>query len=70
MYVHTAGSIQLNSINATAYVQRSATVSKRKSSAHFIAMAEMVVVHNAQYWSFAAPSGTFNLERNTTAPPE
>jgi hypothetical protein len=43
IYVHLAGSIQLNSINAIAYVQRSATVSKRKSSAHFTAMAEMVV---------------------------
>ena len=47
MYVHSANSIQRNSISVTAYVRRSATVSKRKSSAHFIAMAEMVV-HSAQ----------------------
>jgi len=47
MYVHSAGSIQLNSISAIVYAQRSATVSKRKSSAHLIAMAEMVV-HSAQ----------------------
>jgi hypothetical protein len=62
MYVHSAGPIQLNSISATAYVQRSAieyihgekatallfvaSVSKPKPSAHFIAMAEMVV-HSA-----------------------
>jgi hypothetical protein len=59
MYVHSAGSILRNSISATAYVQRSAieyiqgikaaallfvaSVSKQKPSAHFIAMAEMVV---------------------------
>jgi len=43
MYVHSASSIQLNSISTTVYVQCSITVSKRKSNAHFIAMAEMVV---------------------------
>ena len=59
MYVHCAGSIQLNSISAAVYIQRSAieyiqgvkesallfvaSVSKQKPSAHFIAMAEMVV---------------------------
>jgi len=59
MYVHSAGSILLNSISATAYVQRSAieyiqgvnaaallfiaSVSKQKPSAHFISMAEVVV---------------------------
>jgi hypothetical protein len=32
MYAHSAGSIQLDPISATAYVQRSAIVSKRKSS--------------------------------------
>jgi len=62
MYLHSAGSIQLNSISPTAYVQPSAieyiqcvkatalliiaSVSKQKPSAHFIAMAEMVV-HSA-----------------------
>jgi hypothetical protein len=56
---HSADSIQLSSISATAYVQRSAieyiqgvkatallfiaSVSMQKPSAHFIAMAEMVV---------------------------
>jgi len=62
MYLLSAGSIQLNSIRATAYAQRSAieyiqgvkatarlfvaSDSKQKPSAHFIAMAEMVV-HSA-----------------------
>jgi hypothetical protein len=51
MYVHSAGSIQLDSISAAAYVQRSATVSTRKSSAQFMAMAQMVV-HSAQILGF------------------
>ena len=60
MYLHSAGSIQLKSISAIAYVQRSAieyiqgvkallfiaSVSKQKPSVHFVAMAEMVV-HSA-----------------------
>jgi len=51
MYVHSAGSIQLDSISAAAYVQRSATVSTRQSSAQFMAMAQMVV-HSAQILGF------------------
>ena len=87
MYVHSAGTIQLNSISATAYVPHSAieyihgvkaaallfvaSVSKQKPSAHIIAMA-----HGrdggTQYintGASAAPSSTFNLERNTRSVP-
>jgi len=46
-----------------------ASVSKRKSSAHFIAAAGMVV-RSTSSGALAAPFGTFSLERKTTAPSE
>jgi len=71
IYAHSAGSIQLNSSNATKYVQRSATASKRKSSAHFIAMAEMVV-HSAQILELLPRHLVVSIsnENTRTAPPE
>jgi len=51
MYAHSAGHVQLNSINATKYLLPSATLRyislqifrSRKFNAHFIAIAELVI---------------------------